>query len=130
MQITTFAQAADFPDIWITCGLLEGEFFARQAAEFAREYGSVKPSGGTEHWRYAAFLAVLRAKPTTARLDQVLDAALADPDPPMAGNVVKDVIANPNSTVEMLSRAVAAIATNTDYYVSRDELVHLFNSSH
>ena len=130
MQITSFAEAADFPEIWLTCGLLEGAFFVQQAAEFEREYGSVKPRGGTEHWRYAAFLALLRAKPTAARLDQLLDAALADPDPSMAGNVVKDVIANPLSTEQMLARAAEAISANSDYYVKQEELIHLFNNSH
>ena len=130
MQITSFAEAADFPRIWLTCGLLEGDFFEQQAAEFEREYGVVKPRGGTEHWRYAAFLALLRAQPTAARLAQLLDAALADPDPPMAGNVVKDVIANPLSTEQMLARATEAVAANAYYYVKPAELLHLFNNSH
>jgi hypothetical protein len=130
MKIDSFAAAADFPGIWLACGLLQGDFFAQQAVEFEREYGGVKPSGGTEHWRYASFLALLRAQPTAARLVQLLDAALADPDPPMAGNVVKDVIANPLSTEQMLSRAAEAVAANPAYYVTREELIQLFNRSH
>ena len=130
MQISSFAVAADFPEIWLANGLMQGDFFAQQAAEFEREYGGVKPSGGTEHWRYASFLALLRAQPTAERLVLLLDAALADPDPPMAGNVVKDVIANPLSTKQMLARAAEAVAANSDCYVTREELIQLFNSSH
>lgn len=130
MQISAFAVAADFPDIWLDHGLMEGDFFAQQAAEFEREYGGVKPTGGTEHWRYASFLALLHAQPTAEKLVQLLDAALAEPDPPMAGNVVKEVIANRLSTEQMLARAAEAVAANSDYYVTREELVQLFKSSH
>ena len=93
MSLTTFATLAEFPDAWSKHGLLDGPFSAEQAAEFEREYGSSKPNGGTEHWRYAAFLNWLRAKPDARRTGQLLEAALADPDPPMAGNIIKKLVA-------------------------------------
>src|SRR5687768_2753488 len=121
MNITAFAESAQFPAVWLEYGLLDGLFFEQQAAEFASEYGSRKPSGGTEHWRYAAFLSWLRAKPDASKVEQLLEAALADPDPPMAGNVIKELVANPLCTEQMLLAAMDRVAENRDYYVKADK---------
>jgi hypothetical protein len=130
MNILDFAAAADFPPEWIRGGLFDDPFFIGQANEFEHHHGSAKPSGGTEHWRYAAFLHLLRANPTAATLQRLLDAALADPDPPMAGNVIKDIVTNPLATESMLAAALARIAETGDYYVDTDELIWLFQGSH
>jgi hypothetical protein len=129
MDILGFAAAADFPQEWIRGGLFDDPFFIGQANDFERHHGSARPNGGTEHWRYAAFLHLLRANPTAATLQRLLDAALADPDPPMAGNVIKDIVANRLATESMLSTALARIAENVYYCVESDELIRLYRGS-
>ena len=129
MNLTAFAEAAEFPGAWLKYGLLDGPFFVQQAIEFELEYGSSKPRGGTEHWRYAAFLSWLRMKPDASRVEQLLEAALADPDPPMAGNVIKELVENPLCTEQMLVAATRQVAANRDYYVRPEELQSIFSSS-
>lgn len=129
MNTDLFAGAADFPACWLEHGLLSGEFFVQQIAAFEAEYGATKPNGGTEHWRYAAFLHWLRTDLDTQRLAALLTAALADPDPPMAGNVLKAIVARPNCTQAMLKAAQDRVGANADYYVSAEGLCQAFEST-
>lgn len=129
MNINEFAAAADFPDVWLSRGLLDGPFFQEQAAEFALEYGRKKPPGGTEHWRYGAFNFWLRSDLDRTRASDLFEAALADPDPPMAGNVIKALLAGPFATEQMLSDAVRAVEADRYYYVGAQELKRIFGSA-
>lgn len=129
MNINEFAAAADFPNVWLSRGLLDGSFFQEQAAEFEVEYGRKKPQGGTEHWRYGSFNYWLRSDLDRERTLDLFEAALADPDPPMAGNVIKALLASPFATEQMLSDAVSAVEANRYYYVGVQELKRIFCSA-
>jgi hypothetical protein len=107
-----------FPAVWLDAGLYSDELFNLQAPEFEKEYGSRIPDGGTEHWRYGAFNFILKRGPDQQTLELLLDAALIDPDMPMAGAAIRDIISHPLSTRAMLDRALAVVAKSRDYHVS------------
>src|SRR5947209_1942912 len=85
MSPTRLAEVLQYPPVWLTTGLLCEELVALQAPQVAREYGLSAPTGGTEHWRFGAFRFWLRRKLTLTELESLLEAAVTDPDPPMAG---------------------------------------------
>lgn len=129
MDAELFAANAKFPQCWIEHDMLNGEFFSQQIAAFESEYGAKKPAGGTEHWRYGAFLHWLRSDPDTELLQALLAAALADPDPPMAGNVLKAIVAKPNCTPAMLKAAQDAVDSNRYYYTTAQDLRQSYQSA-
>lgn len=129
MDISEFAAAAQFPAIWLDRGLLDGPFFQGQADEFGREYGLGKPPGGTEHWRYGAFNHWLRSGLGPERTRDLFQAALTDPDPPMAGNVIRQLLDSPFATEQMLLDAVAVVEADRDYQVDAQELRRIVRSS-
>jgi hypothetical protein len=126
MNIARFLVAANFPEPWIRHGLAEALFFKQQANAFGKEYGNSKSVGGTEHWRYGSFLYWFKKELTTIRLRELLDAAIADPDPPMAGNVLKLILAHPNATEEMLRLAQNTVNRQPYYSISADDLEMCF----
>ena len=129
MDIKAFAAAANYPTVWLTRGLLDGPFFQAQAEEFFREYRDRKPAGGTEHWRYGSFIHWLRTDIDERKTLDLFEAAIADPDPPMAGNVIKELLGRPFATEGMLSRALKAVAENRYYHVTAQALERIFSSA-
>jgi len=129
MNTADLASLLEYPDPWLRHGLLSAPFFEEQAAMAAEEYGTQTPRGGTEHWRYGGFLYWLRQDLDRTRLQQLLEAAIADPDPPMAGNVIKDITAHRQATAEMVNLASEAVSLNRYYYVRPTELLDLFARS-
>jgi hypothetical protein len=130
MDTGRLCQLLNYPPIWAERHLVCDEFFVPQAAEFEREYGYRVPQGGTEHWRYGAFLFWLRRNTDSKMLAHLLAAAIADPDPPMAGNVIKTIIAHPSSTEQMLRLAVSAVTENQEYFVTQHQLESSFSNTH
>lgn len=126
MSVDRFVLEARYPPPWVKHGLASGEYFEAQARAFAAEYPNRAPEGGTEHWRYGSFLHWLRQELSELQLSHLLEAALADPDAPMAGNILKAVVAHPKSTDEMLQKAQAAVVRNIDYYIAAAELEELY----
>jgi len=126
MNIARFLVAANFPEPWIRHGLAEELFFKQQANAFGKEYGNSKSVGGTEHWRYGSFLYWFKKELTSIRLRELLDAAIADPDPPMAGNVLSLIAAHPNATEEMLHLAQNTVNLQPHYYISAADLEMYF----
>jgi hypothetical protein len=122
MNIEQFARAAEFPAIWQERGLLTGHFFEKQAQEFEKEYGELQPEGGTEHWRYGSFLHWLRSGPEQVVLDSLLEAALQDPEPGMAGNVLLAIVSLPSCSARSFESALAAVRARSGFYVSPPEL--------
>jgi hypothetical protein len=118
MTIELFASNAEFPACWRQLGLLEGEFFERQAAAFAAEYGASRPRGGTEHWRYGAFLHWLGQANDAKLLGFLLEAALEDPDPPMVGNVLIAIVGKPSCTQALFQAALVRVSSQPGYYIS------------
>jgi hypothetical protein len=118
MNKKQLAACLQYPAVWLESGLLTDELFNLQAPEYQKEYGSRVPDGGTEHWRYGAFNFILKRGPDQKTLELLLDAAIADPDMPMAGAAIRDVIAHPLSTRAMLDKALAVVSTSRDYHVS------------
>lgn len=115
-----------FPKLWLDAGLYSDDLFHLQAPEFEKVHGSRVPDGGTEHWRYGAFNFILKRGPDRKTLELLLEAALIDPDLPMAGAVIRDIIAHPLSTRAMLDRALAVVAKTPDYHVSPMKLERAF----
>jgi hypothetical protein len=126
MNKVQFASALNFPSIWLEAGLLPDELFDLQVGELLREYGGSKPDGGTEHWRYGAFLYWLKKDLDFKTLDALFDAAFKDPDPSMAGNVIKELVTHTLCTESLLQRAAEVVSTSKDYYVTRAELESTF----
>ena len=128
MNTSHFVNSVHFPSAWHKHGLLEAGFVVQQATEFEREYGARQPTGGTEHWRHGTFLYWLRSEPSAEQLAQLLEAALHDPDPPMAGGVIKQILGSPLSTITMLEAAIQKVASSRAYYVTGEELKAAFSS--
>ncbi|MCE4555692.1 hypothetical protein [Pelomonas cellulosilytica] len=130
MQISLFAQRASFPDVWLDHGLLVGPFFEAQAREFEREYESETPEGGTEHWRYGAFVHWLRAKPAEATVVALAEAALRDQDPSMAGNVILELAALPAFSHQLLEHVLARAPARKELGVAPEKLRAVFAKAH
>jgi hypothetical protein len=130
MEIHHFAKAACFPAVWLERGLLTGPFFEAQAGEFEREYGIRSPEGGTEHWRYGAFLYWLRRRPASDTLPALVEAALQDPDRPMAGNVLLELVALSNFNQESLELVLARAPSRERLGVDPQRLRSAFSLAH
>ena len=110
--------------------MLSAKFFEDQAAQFAEEHGDREPTGGTEHWRYGGFLYWFRQALNQEQVQHLLEAALADPDPPMAGNILKVIASHPATTPQMLKTICEAAESSDDYYVNQVELQSLYRAAH
>jgi hypothetical protein len=130
MQVAQFARAANFPAIWLERALLTGAFFEMQAREFEVEYGQVQPEGGTEHWRYGSFMHWLRSNPGKDLLHSLVEAALQDPDPGMAGNVLLAVVSLPACSQESFALALASVNRHRDFHMSQAKLQSALTASH
>lgn len=130
MEIHRFAQAASFPAVWLERGLLAGPFFESQARKFEHEYGTRVPEGGTEHWRYDAFLHWLRSSPSAEALEGLVEAVLQDPDRPMAGNVLLDLVALRSFNQKLLEHILARAPTRRELGVNPQRLKSAFFTAH
>jgi hypothetical protein len=127
MNAQYLASLLEYPAIWLERNLLSPELVASQSEQLRDEYGENTPHGGTEHWRYGAFLSWFKKEINAQVLGYLLEAAVADPDPPMAGNILKLVAEHPKCTDSMLQTAIACAATTHYYYTSAQELKSLFS---
>jgi hypothetical protein len=127
MNAQDLASLLEYPSTWLERNLLLPELVSIQSAQFHSEYGSRRPHGGTEHWRYGAFLFWFKHELNEQILGYLLEAAIADPDPPMAGNILKLIVGHPKCTHSMLQAAIACVGTTRYYYTSRHELEALFS---
>jgi hypothetical protein len=130
MNVDLLASLLEYPEPWIRHGMLSAKFFEDQAMQFAEEHGDRKPSGGTEHWRYGGFLFWFRQALNQEQVQHLLDAALADPDPPMAGNILKVIASHPATTPQMLRTLCEAAAISDNYYTNPAELQSLYTAAH
>jgi hypothetical protein len=115
-----------YPEPWLKHKLLSPELVAIQGPQAHREYGEATPEGGTEHWRYAAFNYWFARELNAEELEHLLEAAIADPDPPMAGNALKSAAAHPLCTRAMVEAAKRCASSSEYYYVGPAELERLF----
>jgi hypothetical protein len=91
-------RALQFPRVWFETGLLSGEVLRMQYASLCRHFGNrSRPVRASEHWRHGAFQFILRGAKDEATLVKLLAVAYADPDKPMGGAMVKDILKHPLS---------------------------------
>ena len=128
MSPEELSRLLQYPDPWLKHGLLCGELLATQGPAVLREYGSTFPTGGTEHWRYSAFNYWLSRELDEKQLEHLLEAAIADPDPPMVGNVLQAIAQHRHCTQEMLEAAKECATSSRYYYVGASALERLFQS--
>jgi len=128
MNAQRLASLLNYPLVWVEHGLLSAELVAAQSEQLVTECGAASAIGGTEHWRYGAFLHWFKRELGEQELGHLLAAAVADPDPPMAGNVLKLVVQHPRCTTAMLQAAQACASSTPEYYTSAQELEVSFAS--
>lgn len=123
------ADRLHYPTLWTERGLYPDDLYRVQLAAFvaeARERGippeEYRPAGGTEHYRYGAFRFWRHRNPSPAILEALLEAAVADPDPPMAGAAMKDILATYSPTRAMVELAIQAVRRSRGYFISEEEL--------
>ncbi len=122
-----------YPAVWMERGLYPEDLFQGQLEAFAteaREHGvppqEYCPVGGTEHYRYGAFRYWLQRNPGPEILHALMEAAVTDSDPPMAGAAIKDLLAAYHPTRAMLELAIQAVRRSKGYLISEEELrVHM-----
>lgn len=118
----------NYPEQWIASGLLTEEFARMQGRQLEVEYGTAIPDGGTEHWRFAAFLHCLTPPVTEARWEALVQLAAIDPDPPMAGDAIRRIVADDRCSPTVLAIAKGVVAKSCDYCVSPEALQGIFDS--
>lgn len=128
MNKKDFLKILHFPKIWEIQNLLPDSYFEMAKEEYENEYGNNVPRGGTEHWRFGAFVYLLRKSLSTTELEWLIDAAIADPDKPMAGGVVEELLARSLASETMLTKACRAVESNQEYGKSSEQLRKSFQS--
>lgn len=126
MSPDQLSRQLQYPSAWLKHGLLCAELVAIQGRQVIRDYGFAIPDGGTEHWRYYAFNYWLARELDPKKLEHLLEAAIADPDPPMVGNVLKEITKHRLCTRPMLELAKTCVSSSPYYYVGTDVLERLF----
>jgi len=118
-----------FPKIWQEKGLYPDDLYQVQLEAFraeARVRGippdDYHPAGGTEHYRYGAFRFWLYRKPAREVYEALMEAAAADPDPPMAGAAIKDLISSYSPSRAIVELVIQAVSRSKAYYLSEKEL--------
>jgi hypothetical protein len=129
MNAHLLASLLEYPEPWIRHNMLSAKFFEDQAAQLAEQYGGCKPAGGSEHWRYGGFLYWFRQTLNQEQVQHLLDAALADPDPPMAGNILKIIASHPATTPQMFITLCEGAASSDYYYANQVELQSLYTAA-
>lgn len=128
MNKIDFLKILNFPKIWEIQDLLPDSYFDAAKAEYKKEYGDASPNGGTEHWRFGAFVYLLRSELSASEIGWLIDAAIDDPDRPMAGGVIEELISRPVASEQMLAKACEAVEGNKYYYKSSEQLKKSFRS--
>lgn len=118
-----------YPTVWTEKGLYPEDLYQMQLAAFVAEAQTrdilpeeYRPIGGTEHYRYGAFRYWLQRNPGSDTLHSLMEAAVADPDPPMAGAAIKDLLAAHHPTRAMIELAIQAVRRSKGYCLSEAEL--------
>lgn len=128
MNKIDFLNILNFPKIWEIQDLLPDSYFESAKAEYEKEYGNTIPNGGTEHWRFGAFVYLLRKKLSANEIGWLIEAAIDDPDRPMAGGVVEELISREVASEQMLEKACQAVEGNKYYCKSSEQLRKSFRS--
>ena len=106
MDKNSLIRKLDYPDIWKEKGLINNELYSTQLHDFVKEYGSKKPEGGTEHFRYGAFCYYVQNSETDeATLKILVEAASKDSDSGMAQSALIDLVSHPDCTSEIYNFA-------------------------
>lgn len=128
MDKIDFLKILNFPKIWEIQDLLPDSYFDAAKAEYKKEYGDAIPNGGTEHWRFSAFVYLLRSELSASQIGWLIDAAIDDPDRPMAGGVIEALLSRSVASEQMLAKACEAVEGNNYYYKSSEQLKKCFRS--
>ncbi|WP_460050926.1 hypothetical protein [Sessilibacter sp. MAH2] len=128
MNKAVFLKMLDFPEIWSTNHLLSDEYFQAAAKEFIKEYGDIVPDDGKEHWRYGAFLHLIRGDLEADQISMLIHAAIADPDKAMAGCVIAELLSKRSASEADLLLACEAVVKNKEYYKTPEELEDAFRA--
>lgn len=128
MDKIDFLKILNFPKTWEIEDLLPDSYFESAKQEYEKEYGNTIPNGGTEHWRFGAFVYLLRSKLSANELGMLIDAAIDDPDQPMAGGVIEELISREVASEEMLDKACQAVDRNKNYCKTSEQLRKSFRS--
>lgn len=123
-----FLKLLNFPKIWEKQDLLPDSYFEFAKKEFEKEYGNTIPNGGTEHWRFGAFVYLLQKNLSANQIGWLIDAAIDDPDRPMAGGVIEELLSREFASEQMLARACKAVDGNKNYCKSSEQLRKNFRS--
>jgi hypothetical protein len=128
MDKIDFLKILNFPKIWEIQDLLPDSYFEAAKEEYDKEYGDTIPKGGTEHWRFGAFVYLLRRELSASEIGWLIDAAIDDPDRPMAGGVIEALISRSVASEQMLDKACEAVEGNKYYCKSSEQLKKSFRS--
>jgi hypothetical protein len=118
----------NYPAEWEKYELLDEQLISIQLDEYIKEYGSETPKGGTEHFRFGAFLFWLQKDINFKVLSSLLKVAMLDPDKPMAGAVIKEILAHKLSDESLLNKATEKVSSSKYYYATKNELEECFRS--
>jgi hypothetical protein len=129
MNKIDFLKILNFPKIWAIQDLLPDSYFDAAKEEYNKEYGEAIPKDGTEHWRFAAFVYLLRSELSASQIGWLIDAAIDDPDRPMAGGVIEELLSRSVASEQMLAKACEAVERNKYYYKSSEQLKKSFRSA-
>lgn len=123
-----FLKILNFPKIWEIQDLLPDRYFESAKEEYEKEYGNAIPSGGTEHWRFGAFVHLLKEELSANEIGWLIDAAIDDPDRPMAGGVIEELLSRELASEQMLTKACHAVEGSKYYCKSSEQLRKSFKS--
>ena len=82
----------------------------------------------SEHARFGVFMYWLNKDIDSKTLSSLFKVALLDPDEPMAGSLIKEILAHELSTAHQLSEAIEKIISSKYYYSTEEELIECFTS--
>lgn len=86
------------------------EAFITEACDRGIQPDDYHPAGATEHYRYRAFNFWLNRKPGREVYEALMEAAAADPDPPMAGAAIKDLISSYSPSPAIVELVIQAVS--------------------
>jgi hypothetical protein len=122
MKIEKFMEICQFPKEWVEYSLLPHEYLVAACAEFEKEYGLNIPKGGTEHWRYGAIVYLFKGSLDSKQLLNLLKAVIADPDRPMAGSVMKEIISHQSANELILEKVLQVVKGSKEFCVRESDI--------
>jgi len=128
MNKLQFLEVLNFPSVWKENELLPDAYFLGALEAYKKEYGEDVPDRGAEHWRFGAFMYLIRNGYPPETLPLLIEAALKDTDYPMAGGVLHELLASPFATESDLQRVYAVIESSKYYYKSAEQLKSSFKA--